>query len=138
MDEAGHIPPESASRGATAKGLKLPCENDVFTFARLTAYADRAAVLAEDEFGTTTRPEADLNLIYRLYQVTSLKIQPGLHFINIIPEDSPYPFVYLAAAGRLVLSSEEVTALHSYSMNGGFLMADDFWGDDQCTFLRAN
>ena len=31
----------------------------------------------------------------------------------------------------MTLRDDEVTALRNYLLNGGFLMADDFWGDDQ-------
>jgi hypothetical protein len=77
-------------------------------------------------------PEADLSLTYRLYEVTSLKVRPGLNYIDITTKDlANYPFVYVAAAGRLVLTDDEVAALRNYLLNGGFLMVDDFWGDDQ-------
>jgi hypothetical protein len=33
--------------------------------------------------------------------------------------------------GRLKLSTQEVATLRNYLLNGGFLMADDFWGDAQ-------
>ena len=33
--------------------------------------------------------------------------------------------------GALVFSEEEVVALRRYLLNGGFLMVDDFWGDDE-------
>jgi hypothetical protein len=31
----------------------------------------------------------------------------------------------------MVLTDQEVAALRAYLLNGGFLMVDDFWGDDQ-------
>ena len=71
-----------------------------------------------------------MNLTYRLFQSTSLKIRPGLSYIDITTKDlTDYPFVYVAAAGSMVLSDDEVTALRNYLLNGGFLMVDDFWGD---------
>src|SRR6266700_2258751 len=33
--------------------------------------------------------------------------------------------------GRLELKDEEVSILRKYLLNGGFLMADDFWGELQ-------
>ncbi len=33
--------------------------------------------------------------------------------------------------GALVFPDEEVVALRRYLLNGGFLMVDDFWGDDE-------
>lgn len=129
----GYIPPErQAEQDEMAKALNPAFKDDVFTFARLQFTPDRGGRFGGGRVWEDDAPDADLNLIYRLYQVTSLKVRPGFNFIDITPADlSKYPFVYMAAAGRLVLSSDEVTALHSYLMNGGFLMADDFWGDDQ-------
>ena len=108
-------------------------EEDVFTFARLkfedaeTGYRFGGGRLWDDD-----SPEADLNLTYRLYQVTSLSVRPGLNFIDITTKDlEKYPFVYLAAAGRLVLSKSQAEDLRRYLLNGGFLMVDDFWGDEQ-------
>ena len=64
--------------------------------------------------------------------MTSLKIRPGLNYVDITSKDlANYPFVYIAAAGRAALTDEESAALRQYLLNGGFLMVDDFWGDDQ-------
>ena len=47
------------------------------------------------------------------------------------PELFNYPFIYMLEVGALVFSDEEIKALQKYLLNGGFLMVDDFWGDDQ-------
>jgi Domain of unknown function (DUF4159) len=120
-----------------AKALNPEFQQDVFTFARLRFEADRDWRFGGGRLWDDDTPEADLNLIYRLHEVTSLKVQPGLKFIDITTKDLVrYPFVYLASAGRVVLSEEEAAALRQYLLNGGFLMADDFWGDDQWDHFR--
>jgi hypothetical protein len=114
------------------KALDPAFKEDVFTFARLKFGADRGYRYGGGRLWDDDAPEADLNLIYRLYEASSLKVRPGLHFIDITTKDlADYPFVYIAAAGRLLLRDEEAGALRNYLLNGGFLMADDFWGDDQ-------
>jgi hypothetical protein len=114
------------------KALDPAFTNDVFTFARLKFGADIGYQYGGGRIWDDDSPEADLNLIFRLYQVTSLKVRPGLNFIDISVADLPdYPFVYLAAAGRADLEDEQASALRNYLLNGGFLMADDFWGDEQ-------
>jgi len=114
------------------KALNPEFREDVFTFARLRFDADRDYRFGGGRLWDDDVPEADLNLIFRLYEVTSLKVRPGLNFIDITTKDlDKYPFVYLASAGRVVLSDQEATALRQYLLNGGFIMADDFWGDDQ-------
>ncbi|HEY3862609.1 MAG TPA: DUF4159 domain-containing protein [Verrucomicrobiae bacterium] len=118
------------------KAIDPAFAEDVFTFGRLRFDSDNGAygrgrVWADDV------PEADLNLIFRLYQVTSLKVRPGLNFVDITIKDlANYPFVYMAGAGRANFSDEEATALREYLLNGGFLMVDDFWGDEQWEHFR--
>jgi len=105
---------------------------DVFTFARLKFEGERYSRFGGGRLWDDDSPEADLSLTYRLHQVTSLKVRPGLNFIDITAKDlADYPFVYAAAAGRMVLTDAEVAALRTYLLNGGFLMVDDFWGDEQ-------
>ncbi len=114
------------------KALDPAFKEDVFTFARLKFVPETGYGFGGGRVWDDDAPEADLNLIYRLYQVSSLKVRPNLHFIDITTKDlANYPFVYIAAAGRLRLSDEEAAALRNHLLNGGFLMADDFWGDNQ-------
>jgi hypothetical protein len=114
------------------KALNPNFAQDVFTFARLKFDADRSDALGGGRLWDDDTPEADLNLTFRLYEVTSLKIRPGLNYIGITTKDlANYPFVYVASAGRMILADQEVADLRAYLLNGGFLMADDFWGDDQ-------
>ena len=42
-----------------------------------------------------------------------------------------YPFIYIIEPGRLSFSPEEGARLRQYLLNGGFLMVDDFWGQDE-------
>lgn len=114
------------------KSLDPRFTEDVFTFARLKFDGDRDYRFGGGRLWEDDAPEADLSLTYRLHQVTSLKVRPGLNYIDITTKDlSNYPFVYAASAGRMVLTDDEVAALRTYLLNGGFLMVDDFWGDDQ-------
>jgi hypothetical protein len=114
------------------KALNPEFSEDVFTFARLKFdEVDRGYGLGGGRLWDDDTPNADLNLIFRLHDVTSLKVRPGLNFIDITPKDlANYPFVYMAAAGRVILTDENVSALRRYLLSGGFIMFDDFWGDD--------
>lgn len=114
------------------KAVDPKFKEDVFTFARLRFGADLGGRFGGGRLWDDDTPEADLSLVFRLYQVTSLKVRPGLNYIDITTKElGNYPFVYVASAGRLVLSDDEVATLHHYLLNGGFMMVDDFWGDDQ-------
>ena len=113
------------------KAVAPDFKEDVFTFARLRFGGDQGFGFGRGRTWNDDTPDADLSLTYRLYQVTSLKVRPGLSYIDITPKDlAGYPFVYVAAAGSLVLTDEEVIALRNYLLGGGFLMVDDYWGDE--------
>lgn len=104
-------------------------EKDVFTFVRVVydrhPYAVRSA-----GFWATDLPDSDLNLSYRLQQMTSLKVDPDGRLLRLTnPELFDYPFIYIVEPGGLSLSPEEARILQRYLLNGGFLMLDDFWGE---------
>jgi hypothetical protein len=117
------------------KALDPAFKEDVFAFARLRFETDNGGwgrVWDDDT------PFADLNVVYRLFEATSLKVQPGLTPIDITTKYlAKYPFVYMAGAGQVSLSTEEADALRAYMLNGGFLMVDDFWGDEQWDHFAA-
>ena len=114
------------------KSLNPGFTEDVFTFARLKFGADSDYGFRGGRIWDDDTPAADLSLSYRLHQVTSLKVRPSLSYVDITTKDlANYPFVYAAAGGRMVFSDDEAAALRAYLLNGGFLMVDDFWGDDQ-------
>ncbi|UCG58479.1 MAG: DUF4159 domain-containing protein, partial [Phycisphaerales bacterium] len=80
----------------------------------------------------TDYPDSDLNFSYRLQQLTSMEVNPNGVVIELTdPELFNYPFIYIVEPGRLVFSEDEVRALRTYLLNGGFLMVDDFWGEDE-------
>jgi hypothetical protein len=107
-------------------------EKDVFTFARIRC--DRTPGWGRGGGGEwwTDAPDSDLNLSWRLQQMTSLKVDPDGRFIRITDKDlTDYPWIYMVEPGRLLLRDEEVPILRRYLLNGGALMADDFWGERQ-------
>ena len=80
----------------------------------------------------TDFPDSDLNFSFRLQQLTSLNVEPQPIYMRLTDKRLfDYPFIYIVEPGRLMFSAEEVEALRRYLLSGGFLMVDDFWGDDQ-------
>ena len=122
-------------------------KNDVFTFVRVEydSYGGRGGRGGRGGgfggFGggwgggggwRTDYPDSDLNFSFRLQQLTSLKVNPVPISRRLTdPDLFNYPFLYMIEPGRLSFSEEEAAALRRYLFNGGFLMVDDFWGDDQ-------
>jgi hypothetical protein len=117
-------------------------EKDVFTFVRIR-YGDLGSrssngVWMRGRRWTTDYPDADLNLSYRLQQMTSIKTDPNGKVLEITdPALFRYPFIYIVEPGDLGFADEEVPILRRYLLNGGFLMVDDFWGDDEWDNFEA-
>jgi hypothetical protein len=101
-------------------------EKDVFTFVRVRY--DRAFRMGGG--WATDLPDSDLNLSFRLQQMTSLKVDPDGRILRVTdPDLVDYPFIYIVEPGGLYLNNAEVIALRKYLLNGGVLMLDDFWGE---------
>jgi len=47
------------------------------------------------------------------------------------PELFAYPWIYIIEPGDMFLTEPEVEGLRGYLEQGGFLMVDDFWGEDE-------
>jgi hypothetical protein len=106
-------------------------EKDVFTFVRIKYTVD-----GKYGFGHTLErwkidaPDSDLNLSFRLQQMTSMKVSPDGLFLELTEKELfSYPFIYIVEPGRLTFTEQEVPILRKYLFNGGFLMFDDFWGE---------
>ena len=80
----------------------------------------------------TDYPDADLNLSYRLQELTSMRVNPDPKVVELTdPELLNYPWVIMSGAGNITLSDREAQSLRNYLSNGGFLMVDDFWGQTE-------
>lgn len=93
-----------------------------FTFVRLRYDTPRMR-------WSTDYPDADLNLMKRIREQTSLNVPE--ESVVLDPADKKlksYPFAYLSANGLWELSDDQVMGLRQYLDGGGFLMIDDSWG----------
>jgi hypothetical protein len=107
-------------------------QRDVFTFARIRYSSGYAGGYYSRGGGNwhTDAPDSDLNLSYRLQQMTSMRVDPEGRYLNLGDADlSDFPWIYIVEPGRMALSDEEVVILRKYLLNGGFLLFDDFWGE---------
>ncbi|MCP4261837.1 MAG: DUF4159 domain-containing protein [Planctomycetes bacterium] len=113
---------------------------DVFTFVRIRYSSGYGGRGYRGGYGRGSRggdwatdyPDSDLNFSFRLHQLTSMEVNPdGLVLELTDPRLYDYPFIYIVEPGNLVFSEEEVKILRNYLFNGGFLMVDDFWGEDE-------
>ena len=77
----------------------------------------------------TDYPKADQQFLVVLRRLTNLDALPYENPVQLEdPELRRFPFIYTVEVGNMNLREEEVTALRSYLLAGGFMMADDFWG----------
>jgi hypothetical protein len=108
--------------------------NDVFTFARLRFPSFNDHYGRRGNFGKwmTDYPDAELNLSYRLQQLTSMQTNPNGAVVDFEPEQlRHYPFLYMIEPGDIDITDKQAGVLRDYMLNGGFLMVDDFWGDEE-------
>ena len=120
------------SRAPLREGL--PERPAGFTFCRLmyTSVRSEASGLG----WSTDYPGSDINFMIRLSQFTTTHIsrwndgEPGHAVVR--PTDPTLfscPFVIMSDAGTVGFSDTEVARMREYLLKGGFLWADDFWGD---------
>jgi len=107
-------------------------EKDVFTFARAIF---KVGPNTAPGYGRGRRlgwwvdfPDADLNLSYRLQQMTSMKTDPEGRVLKLNnPDLHNYPFLLMEHPGYMMLRDSEVAGLRKYLLAGGVLAVIDFW-----------
>jgi len=88
-------------------------------------------------------PRADENLSIRLSELTKAPVgmdQDAMpkHLLITLrqPELFHCPFIMMTEVGRLSLNDQEAANLRAYLEKGGFLWADDFWGEYAWDFFE--
>jgi hypothetical protein len=81
-------------------------------------------------------PRADSNLMTRMSELTKTPIsrtsdgEPNHVIIRLTqPELFKCPFIMMTEVGNTYIDEAEAQALRDYLLKGGFLWADDFWGE---------
>jgi hypothetical protein len=81
-------------------------------------------------------PRADMNLPYRLSELTLTPVSRDAkgnfnHAVLRLTDSELYhcPFIMMTEVGALYMDEEEAAHLKDYLLKGGFLWADDFWGE---------
>jgi len=112
-------------------------KHDTFTFARIQ-YTSAWHKWGQD--WAVDMPDSDNNFSFRLQQMTSLKVHHEERGAVVVRLDQPeifnYPFCYLIEPGRIDLTPREVEGMRKYLNRGGFIMVDDFWGDEEWYRMR--
>jgi Domain of unknown function (DUF4159) len=81
-------------------------------------------------------PRADINLTFRLSELTTTTVsrhprEQYNHVVVRLTDPLLYhcPFVMMTEPGGAYFDEEEAAQLRDYVLKGGFLWADDFWGE---------
>jgi len=117
-------------------------EQDVFTFTRVIFKSDAGPRSSRGRFRWlgwwVDYPDADLNLSYRLQQLTSIKTDPDARVLKLTDAMlTHYPLLYMEHAGYMRLNDDELSALRKYLVNGGALFVNDFWGAEEWNGFAA-
>jgi hypothetical protein len=107
--------------------------NGDFTFCRI---AFRQAYDGDGGGWGVDYPRADENLPIRLSELTKARVNfdedaEVNHVVIQMTEDELFkcPFVMMTEVGAAFIDEKEAAALRAYLLKGGFLWADDFWGE---------
>ena len=120
-------------RGPRPKMMTADDYNGAFLFCRIA--------FAQNPYGDgggwgVDYPRADINLTFRLSELTKTPVtrdenEGYNHVVLTLTDPLLYkcPFIMMTEVGAAFLSDPEAAALHDYIVKGGFLWADDFWGE---------
>ncbi|HEX5420595.1 MAG TPA: DUF4159 domain-containing protein [Gammaproteobacteria bacterium] len=79
-------------------------------------------------------PRAETHFLQAVHRLT--RIDAGDPVVVQLTDDNlfDYPWLYATQVGYWDLSDKEIARLREYLLRGGFLMTDDFWGDEREVF----
>ena len=81
-------------------------------------------------------PDADNHFSLGVGRLTRLDVGDPRHFRITDNQLFDHPWVYATQAGWWDLSDAETSRLREYLLRGGFLVTDDFWGEEAWDVFR--
>jgi hypothetical protein len=138
-----------AQRGAIrpprADESSIPVRNGEFHFLRLE-YTDLPQY--HRGYGYSSRegmgsgwwmmdwPDADIHFSVGVQRLTRLDVGDPRHLRLTDDRIFNYPWIYATQTGWWGLTDSEIARLREYLQRGGFLVTDDFWGEEQWEIFR--
>lgn len=126
------------SGGRRATFAKMDDYDGTFQFCRAVFEADRNG---DGGNWSVDSPQADLNLSIRLSELTKTSVgrgpdgEPNHLYVRLTdPVLYRCPFIMMTEVGSAYFDQSEVSHLRSYLLKGGFIWADDFWGEYAWSF----
>ncbi|HUF76862.1 MAG TPA: DUF4159 domain-containing protein [Longimicrobiales bacterium] len=119
----------------------LPEKRRGFVFCRL--WYDAVRSMPSGLGWSTDYPAADANLVTRLEELTPIHVSrwkdgdPGIAAMRATdPDIFQCPFLFMSDPGSVRFSQEEIEGLRDYLTKGGFLWADDLWGEQAWRYFE--
>ena len=110
-----------------------PPYDGAFRFCRIMF---RQSSYGDGDVWSVDYPRADINLSYRLSELTATSVSRDARgnynhgvFQLTDPELYRCPFIMMTEPGGSYFDEDEAARLRDYLLKGGFLWADDFWGE---------
>ncbi len=83
-------------------------------------------------------PEAEWHFSNGLQRLTRINVHPEGVLVRLDDDGIfDYPWIYAVEVGSLELSRSETARLREYLLRGGFLMVDDFHGQQQWQYFES-
>ncbi|HTQ36564.1 MAG TPA: DUF4159 domain-containing protein [Steroidobacteraceae bacterium] len=127
-----------APAGSSADGGTSRPDPGEFHFVRMI-YADAADAPGYGRRGWWQQdmPEAEEHFTQNLARLTRVSTGEPVALALTDAQLFEYPWLYATQTGYWDLSDAELDRLREYLLRGGFLMADDFWGEDDWEVFAA-
>lgn len=114
-----------------------PAATSEFHFARLI-YTDRPERMRfRGGWWMQDWPDAEAHFRQGITRLTRLDAGEGVTVDLLSDTVFDYPWLYATQVGYWDLSAPEIDTLREYLLRGGFLMADDFFGDEWIVFQES-
>ena len=119
----------------------LPKYTSSFMFCRLWYDATRS--MRSGLGWSTDYPAADINFMTRVEELTPTHIErwdngdPGIAAVRATdPDIFKCPFLFMTDPGSVTFTEAEIEGLRLYLLKGGFLWADDLWGNEAWRYFE--
>ncbi len=128
----------SGSAADTAQTAATPAEATEFHFARMM-YVDNGNRPFGRGWWRQDWPTAEYHFTQNLARLTRIDTSTDQSVTIALTDDHlfEYPWLYATQTGDWDLSDAELDRLREYLLRGGFLMCDDFWGDEWNVFAAT-
>src|SRR5664279_2320305 len=108
---------------------------DLPEFHRRFGFASRNAT--GDGWWMVDWPDADDHFTLGIGRLTRIDVGAPRHLRLTEDRLFDHPWIYATQTGWWGLSDTETARLREYLLRGGYLVVDDFWGDEQWEVFRA-